>query len=222
MELEFYERQKLYAEIIGRTVSTDERTDTEHTYGRTESGYDSERRMGNSYEKPRQPWENEQGDTREDGRAQIFDSGNCQERNRSQHEERTQGAAKGNVGADGQHDEGGQRTGWESSRGSLSQNRGTGKSGRSHVVDKAHRVRNDFPHGSNSLLPLGILSAFDIMGDDDETEEEKRQREARNSGTAIGVAAGLVIGAVQAMSNDTQTQDNQDNSDDGQDFDIKM
>ncbi len=60
------------------------------------------------------------------------------------------------------------------------------------------------------------------MGDDDETEEEKRQREARNSGTAIGVVAGLVIGAVQAMSNDTQTHDKQDNSDDSQGFDIKM
>lgn len=69
----------------------------------------------------------------------------------------------------------------------------------------------------------GIANVGNIIEDDgEESEEEKRQREARNAGEAVGTVVGFGIGAVVELTQHkpTPTDDVDDGEDEG--FDITM
>ena len=75
-----------------------------------------------------------------------------------------------------------------------------------------------------SLMGLrGIANVTEGLFDDgEESEEEKRQREARNAGSAVGVLVGGALGAVIELSQpkSTATDDVDDGEDEG--FEITM
>ena len=68
----------------------------------------------------------------------------------------------------------------------------------------------------------GLGNLTSLFEDGEESEEEKRQREAKNSGTAVGVLVGGAVGvAIElAKKQTTPTEDVDDCEDEG--FDITM
>ena len=68
----------------------------------------------------------------------------------------------------------------------------------------------------------GLGNLTSLFEDGEESEEEKRQREARNAGTAVGVLVGGAVGAVIELTKQhpTPTDDIDDGEDEG--FDITM
>ena len=71
----------------------------------------------------------------------------------------------------------------------------------------------------------GIANVGSIIEDDgEESEEEKRKREARHAGEAVGAVVGFGIGAVIELSQpkSTLTEDVDDGEDENQGFEITM
>ena len=71
----------------------------------------------------------------------------------------------------------------------------------------------------------GIANVGNIIEDDGEkTEEEKREREARHAGEAVGVLVGGAVGAVIELSKPkpTPTEDVDIDEDENQGFEITM
>ena len=68
----------------------------------------------------------------------------------------------------------------------------------------------------------GLGNLTSLFEDGEESEEEKRKREARHAGEAIGTVVGLGIGAVVELTKQKQTPT--DDVDDGEDegFEITM
>ena len=68
----------------------------------------------------------------------------------------------------------------------------------------------------------GLGNLTSLFEDGEESEEEKRQREARNTATVAGVLVGGAVGAVIELSKPKPTP--MDDVDDGEDegFDITM
>ena len=134
------------------------------------------------------------------------------------------GAERGNGNGSAQGDEGSYRTGWESERESFRSYRQKNSSGRGTVVAPTRT------HGSPNAAGIALMGAHGIAnvgniiedGDGEESEEEKRQREAKNAGSALGVFAGLAAGAVIGLTQQqsTPTEDVDDSEDEG--FDITM
>ena len=85
-------------------------------------------------------------------------------------------------------------TGWESERESLRLYLASGAVGERTVVAEADSVRAAIDPLSAVVGAVGILGSGDVV--DDESEEERREREARNAGSLIGLAVGLAAGAV--------------------------
>ncbi|MBQ5739922.1 MAG: relaxase/mobilization nuclease domain-containing protein [Oscillospiraceae bacterium] len=85
-------------------------------------------------------------------------------------------------------------TGWESERESLRLYLASGAVGERTVVAEADSVRTAFDPLSVVVGAVGILGSGDVV--DDESEEERREREARNVGSLIGLAVGFAAGAV--------------------------
>ena len=84
-------------------------------------------------------------------------------------------------------------------------------------------------HGSSHAAGLALMGARGIANvgsiiedDNEESEEEKRGREARRAGEAVGAIVGFGIGAVVELTK--QKQAPADDVDDGEDegFDITM
>lgn len=67
----------------------------------------------------------------------------------------------------------------------------------------------------------GLENLTDILEGDNETEEEKREREARNTGTALGVAAGIIAGMAIGLGHDEDGYIEED-EDEQKGFDISM
>lgn len=93
-------------------------------------------------------------------------------------------------------DQGRRRTGWESERESLSDYLAANRPGRGNLVAKAGTDR----HSDNlSLALMGARGAGHLMSlfedDSEETEEQRKQRQADNA----AVAAGLALGAATAL-----------------------
>lgn len=68
----------------------------------------------------------------------------------------------------------------------------------------------------------GLGNLTDLFEDGDESEEEKRQREARNTGTAFGVAAGIIAGMAIGLTQDNGKTEETDDEDEREGFDISM
>ena len=97
------------------------------------------------------------------------------------------------------------RTGWESERESLRLYLASGTAGRSAVVAEADSIRTALDPVSLVMGTVGILGSGNVV--DDESEEERREREARNAGSLIGLAAGLAVGAVLQQEEDEPDED---------------
>jgi len=52
---------------------------------------------------------------------------------------------------------------------------------------------------------VGILGSGVVV--DEESEEERSEREARNAGSALGIVAGLAIGAVLSQKEDSEADE---------------
>ena len=138
-------------------------------------------------------------------------------------DEGSRGAERGDGGGFAQDYEGSRRTGWESERESFGSYRQKNSSGRGNMVSSSRT--NVHPNNLDiSLMGLrGIANVTEGLFDDgEESEEEKRQREARNAGSAVGVLVGGALGAVIELSQpkSTATDDVDDGEDEG--FEITM
>lgn len=111
------------------------------------------------------------------------------------------------------------RTGWESERESLTHYRQKNAPGRRTVV-ASHGVRGNSDDTDLALMGIrGLENLTDILEGGDETEEEKREREAKNTGTALGVAAGIIVGMAIGVGHD-EDGDIEEDAQEG--FDISM
>lgn len=132
------------------------------------------------------------------------------------------GTERGDGNGSAQSDEGSNRTGWESERESFRSYRQKNTSGRSDMVSPS-RAHSSSDAVSTALMGArGLGNLTSILVEDEESEEEKRQREARNAGTAVGVLVGGAVGAVIELTKQhpTPTDDIDDGEDEG--FDITM
>ena len=138
-------------------------------------------------------------------------------------EEGSTGADRGFSESDTEDRERSYRTGWESERESFQSYRQKNSSGRGNMVSSS---RTDV-HPNNldiSLMGLrGIANVTEGLFDDgEESVEEKREREARHAGEAVGAVVGFGIGALVELTKQkpTPTDDVDDGEDEG--FEITM
>ena len=139
-------------------------------------------------------------------------------------EEGSTGADRGFSESDTEDCERSYRTGWESERESFRGYRQKNSSGRGTVVAPTRT------HGSPNAAGIALMGARGIAnvgniiedGDGEESEEEKREKEARYAGEAVGAVVGFGIGAVVELTQHkpTPTDDVDDGEDEG--FEITM
>lgn len=138
--------------------------------------------------------------------------------------------AGGGTGADGglqegnrEADRGSYGTGWESERESLAGYQPTAVPGRSDLVAAAgaDRHSNDL-----SLALMGARGAGHLMSlfkdDSEETEEQRKQRQADNAAVAAGLAIGAAVALAQHASQKNEPIDEDPNDDEGWGFDLSM
>ena len=99
-------------------------------------------------------------------------------------------------------------TGWESERESLRLYLASGTAGRRTVVAEAGADRDCCDLRAPIAAALGILESGSV--DADESEEERREREARDAGSLIGLAAGLAVGAALSQEEDAAGEEDED------------
>ena len=114
--------------------------------------------------------------------------------------------------------------GAESERESLRSDRPPYHSGRGDMVAQAgaHGATDDI-----GLAVMGVRGLHDlgnVIENGEETEEDKREREARNAGSAIGAVVGIAAGLALGIDDDTEDIENDDYEDVEEDegFDISM
>ena len=113
------------------------------------------------------------------------------------------------------------QTGWECERESLGSYTQKYFSGRGDMV-----VTSD-THGSTDDIGVAVMGARELgnianlIDDEDETEEEKRQKDARNAGAGIGFAVGALMGVALA-STQNSADDETEEDDEEYGFDITM
>jgi len=91
------------------------------------------------------------------------------------------------------------RTGWESERTRLISGENEGYTRRYSVDTAAYRYGGaDGPSAGAVGLCRIAVNAASMFDNGDETEQERKEREARNSGALLGAAIGLVAGSVIA------------------------
>ena len=124
------------------------------------------------------------------------------------------GTERGDSGGNTEDLRGSLRTGWESERESLTRYRQKNAQRRSTVVAPSRAHGNPDNTGLALMGARGLGNLTDLFEDSEETEEEKRQREARNTGTAVGIVAGtitgIVIGNRQNHVSDIENNDGED------------
>ena len=138
--------------------------------------------------------------------------------------------AGGGTGADGglqegnrEADQGSHGTGWESERQSLTGYQPADVPGRSDLVAtaSADRHSNDL-----SLALMGARGAGHLMSlfedDSEETEEQRKQRQADNAAVAAGLAIGATVALVQNAMQKEEPIDEDPNDDQGWGYDISM
>ena len=224
MEYEFRIRAKLYGQAQGNEYAAgNTASDARRTAGGTDGTGDSDgadQRRG--MDAP------ERNDTQNGGSvspAVGAESGfeGISGELRHSDEEGGRGAERGNGNGFAQGDEGSYRTGWESERESFRSYRQKNSSGRGTVVAPTRS------HGSSDAVSTALMGARGIANvgsiieaAGEESEEEKREREARNAGSAVGVLVGGALGAVIELSQpkSTATDDVDDGEDEG--FEITM
>ena len=137
-------------------------------------------------------------------------------------DEGSRGAERGDGGSSTQGDEGSYRTGWESERESCRSYRQKNHSGRSNMVDSSRTHSSPDNIGVALMGARGIGNLTSLFEGGEESEEEKRQREARNAGTVAGALVGGAIGVVMELTQPkpTPTDDVDDGEDEG--FEITM
>ena len=120
----------------------------------------------------------------------------------------------GGTGADkggGSGDQGdfhrGHATGWESERESLRRDRPPYHQGRGDMVASAHThgIADDI--GIAVMGMRGLHDLGNIIENADESEEEKREREAINAGSALGAVVGIAAGLAIGMDDDDEDID---------------
>lgn len=137
-------------------------------------------------------------------------------------DEGSRGAERGDGEGSAQDNERSDRTGWEGERESFGSYRQKNTSGRSTVVAPTRTHGNSDAVSAALMGARGIGNVTDLFEDGEESEEEKRQREARNAGTAVGVLVGGAVSAVIELTKQhpMPTDDIDDGEDEG--FDITM
>ena len=140
-------------------------------------------------------------------------------------DEGSRGAERGDGEGSAQDNERSYRTGWESERESFRSYRQKNSSGRSTVVAPTRS------HGSTDAVGAALMGARGIANlteglfeDGEESEEEKRQREARNAGEAVGILIGGAVGTAIELSKSkpSPADDIDDGEDENQGFEISM
>ena len=220
MEHEFRIRTELYGQAQGEEYTAD---DTRGTAGGTDGtgdsdGADQRRGMDEAQRSGAQNGGFVSG-------AVGTESGSVErgEQIHREDDEGSRGAERGNGSGSTQGDEGSCRTGWESERESFRSYRQKNSSGRGTVVapSRSHSSPDAVSTALMGARGLGNLtSLFEDGGE--ESEEEKRQREARNAGSVAGVLVGGAVGVAIELSKPkpTPTEDIDDGEDEG--FEITM
>ena len=105
-------------------------------------------------------------------------------------------------------------TGWESARPDFFADRKIQSPGSHYPMGAQHSVRPAKPAHSGIGDLAGLASAVSILnnGDFAESEEEKREREARENGNAIGAVVGSAIGLLSVLDSDCDEDFNETES----------
>ena len=222
MEYEFRIRSELYGQAqseeyaAGNTAS-----DAGRTAGGTDGTGDSDgadQRGGMDA--------SERNDTQNGGSVSpaVGAESGCSERGEQVHREDDEGgtgAERGSGESSAQGDDGSGRTGWESERESFRSYRQKNSSGRGTVVAPTRSHGSSHAVGLTLMGARGIANVGSIIEDDnEESEEAKREREARHAGEAVGAVLGFGIGAVVELTKQKQTPT--DDVDDGEDQGMGM
>ena len=134
------------------------------------------------------------------------------------------------AGADGgfqesyrETDQGSYGTGWESERQSLTSHRPADMAGRGDLVAKAGADRHSDDFGLALMGARGAGHLMSLFEDDgEETEEQRKKRQADNAATAAGLAIGAAVALAQhALQKDEPTEVNP-NDDEGWGFNLSM
>ncbi|MBQ7829728.1 MAG: relaxase/mobilization nuclease domain-containing protein [Clostridia bacterium] len=217
MEHEFRIRTELYGQAQGNEYAAG---NTASDAGRTAGGTDGTGDSDGADQRGGMD-SSERNDTQNGGSVSpaVGAESGCSERGEQVHREDDEGgrgAERGNGEGSAQGDEGSGRTGWESERESFRSYRQKNSSGRGTVVAPTRS------HGSSHAVGLTLMGARGIANvgniieaDGEESEEEKREREARHAGEGVGAVVGFGIGAVIELSQPKSTST--DDVDDGED-----
>ena len=218
MEHEFRIRSELYGQAQGTEYSScTSRSDRRNSAGAGDSdGADQRRGMDAANGNATQNGGSVSGAVGTESRFKGI-SGEL----RNGDEEGGRGAERGDGEGSAQDNERSDRTGWESERESFRSYRQKNSSGRSTVVAPSRS------HGSADAVSTALMGARGIgylteglFEDGEESEEEKRDREARNAGTVAGALVGGAIGAVIKLSEPKPTPT--DDVDDGEEQGMGM
>ena len=219
MEHEFRIRTELYGQAQGEEYTAD---DTRGTAGGTDGtgdsyGTDQRRGMDEAHRSGAQNGGSVSG-------AVGTESGFVErgEQIHREDDEGSRGAERGDGNGSAQGDEGSGRTGWESERESCRSYRQKNSSGRSNMVDSSRTHSYPDNIGVALMGARGLGNLTSIFKDGEESEEEKRQREADNAGVTLGAVAGLAAGVAIGLAGNHSTPD--EDVDDGEDegFEISM
>ena len=86
----------------------------------------------------------------------------------------------------------------------------------------SHGVRGGSDDTDLALMGIrGLENLTDILADRDESEEEKLEREGGNTGTALGVAAGIIADMAIGWTQD-EDGDIEEDEDENEDFGMTM
>ena len=219
MEHEFRIRTELYGQAQGEEYTAD---DTRGTAGGTDGAGDSD-----GADQRRGMDEAQRSGAQNGGfvsGAVGTESGSVErgEQIHREDDEGSRGAERGDGNSSAQGDEGSGRTGWESERESCRSYRQKNHSGRSNMVDSSRTHSSPDNIGVALMGARGLGNLTSLFEDGEETEEEKRQREARNAGSVAGALIGGAVGAVIELTkpSSTPTDDVDDGEDEG--FEISV
>ena len=215
MEYEFRIRTELYGQAQGEEYTAGNTGRTAEGSSGTDSSDGADQRRGMDAADPSgtQNGGSVSGIDRAEGRFEGI-SGEL----RYGDEEGGRGAERGNGEGSAKDYERSYRTGWESERESFRGYRQKNSSGRGDMV--APSRSNIHPYNTDIAL-MGVRGVANLteglFEDGEESEEEKRQREAKNAGTAVGVLVGGAVSAVIELTkhHPTPTDDVDDGEDEG-------